>query len=482
MKTTKLFLLGVLLAFISACASTPSMSPQTGNPKELVDRLGESLSSARANNVDVLSPGLFDKAQTAFNNAQKALSDGAKLSTISQHVGQGTENLKKAEAMAEASRTILKDTNIARAKALKVGADKLGTPYNAVDKNYLKLTKAIEQGNINYAEKNAASVQSAFHEVEIMAIKDTALGNARRTMANADSAKLQKVVPRSYAEALAALNEADAFIGQNPYAEEAIGQKAANAEFMAQRMISINDGTSKIKKMDPESVALYLEGILGHIGQAAGTGDFRDKGVDNQLKTITNAVGEIQQNEKALEKKNNAYLAQIDDLKSQLTGLTGYTREQVAAKQKLAAEREFNERFNLVQSYFNPQEAEVYKQGSQLVIRLRGIKFPVGQAILTPENFTLLGKVQKAISTFDQPAVTIEGHTDSTGSQEKNQTLSEERAKAVKAYLVANKTLPDYRVRAIGYGPDRPLAPNTTAEGRAINRRIDVLVTPAKTP
>jgi OOP family OmpA-OmpF porin len=52
----------------------------------------------------------------------------------------------------------------------------------------------------------------------------------------------------------------------------------------------------------------------------------------------------------------------------------------------------------------------------------------------------------------------------------------------VKIYLVANKTLPADRIRAIGYGPDRPLAPNKTSEGRAINRRIDVLIKPVNTP
>ena len=78
--------------------------------------------------------------------------------------------------------------------------------------------------------------------------------------------------------------------------------------------------------------------------------------------------------------------------------------------------------------------------------------------------------------------VTIEGHTDSTGSAQMNQELSQKRAEAVKTYLVANKTLPSTRIRATGYGPSRPLAPETTPEGRAMNRRIDVLITPSQTP
>ena len=72
--------------------------------------------------------------------------------------------------------------------------------------------------------------------------------------------------------------------------------------------------------------------------------------------------------------------------------------------------------------------------------------------------------------------VTIEGHTDSTGSAQTNKVLSQKRAEAVKTYLVANRTLPENRIRATGYGPDKPLAPNTTAEGRRKNRRVEIVV------
>lgn len=470
------------MAFINACASTPPASMPTGNPEKLVSGLASDLDSARANQVDVLAPGLFAEAQTAYNKAKKALDDGAKLSAIGEYVASGQTSLKKAEEIAQVSRTILKDTNKAREKALKVGADQLGAPYFKVNEKYLKLTKAIENDNLSYAQKNAADVQAAFREVEIMAIKDAALGNARRMMAEADDAKLRKIAPQAYDEALTSLNQADAYVGQNPYAAESISKQAADAEFMAQRMISISESSRNLKEMTPEEAALYLEDILSRIGKATGAGELRDKGVENQVGAVTEAAADMQGKHKALKDENAAYQSQIAELKQQLAGLEGYSREQEAAKQRLAAEREFNERFNKVQSYFRPDEAEVYKQGGQLVIRLRGIKFPVGQATLTPENYTLLSKVQKAITSFEKPMVTIEGHTDSSGAKAMNQELSQKRAQAVKTYLVANKTLPAYHIRAAGYGPDRPLAPNTTDEGRAINRRIDVLITPGKTP
>jgi outer membrane protein OmpA-like peptidoglycan-associated protein len=335
---------------------------------------------------------------------------------------------------------------------------------------------------LSFAQAYAAEVGAAFREVEIMAIKNSAIGHARKMMIDADNANIQKIVPTAYADALRALNEADAYIGQNPYAADTISQKAAHAAFMARRMVMISESSQKFKQMTPEASALYVEGLLARLGKTMNAGDLRDKGVDDQFSTLTGTFKTMGQTSQSLEEENQRYLTQLADLEQQLSGLKGYSNEQEAARQKLAAERAFNEKFNKVQRFFRPDEAEVYKQGNQLVIRMRGIQFPVGQATLSPDNYTLLSKVQQAIQTFGQPTVIIEGHTDSTGSVQTNQELSQKRAEAVKTYLAANKTLPSNRIRAAGYGPDRPLAPNTTPEGRAINRRIDVLVTPANTP
>jgi outer membrane protein OmpA-like peptidoglycan-associated protein len=478
---TKCYALFLLLIVFGVMTTKLAQSADTMSLGQRVNRLEADLAAAKSTHVDVLSPNFFNAAESALMKAKRGLARGAKISAISQFVAEGNARLKKAEEIAKISRTILRDTNEARDNALGVGADKLGEPYDKVEKDYLNLTKAIERDNLSFAQKSAAKVQAAFQEVKIMAIKNQALGNARQMLDSAKKANAQRGAPKVYSEALQALNDAGAYIDQNPYASETIRQKAAHTEFMVQRMIAVSESSKKFKEMTPEASAIYLESLLMHLGTAVDAGDLRHQGVETQVDSLTGAIATIARKRHFLEKDNQDYQAQIADLEEQLSGLKGYSREQEAAKQKLAAEREFNEQFNTVQRYFKPDEAEVYKQSKQLVIRMRGIQFPVGQAILTPDNFTLLSKVQRAIQTFGQPIVTIEGHTDSTGSAKVNKALSQKRAEAVKSYLVANQTLPEDRILATGYGPDRPLAPNTTPEGRAINRRIDVLIKPVDT-
>jgi OOP family OmpA-OmpF porin len=200
-KLSRLLVLGFVIAFAGACATPQPGSPPTGNPGELVTQFEAKLTQARSSQVDVLAPGLFNEAQSAFMKAKQGLDRGAKLTDIQEYVAEGSASLKKAEEIAQVSRTILGETNKASDKALKVGADRLGEPYMDVEKQYLKLTKAIENDNLSYAQKNAAEVQAAFRDLEIMAIKNNAIGNARQMMADADKANLQKIAPTAYNDA-----------------------------------------------------------------------------------------------------------------------------------------------------------------------------------------------------------------------------------------------------------------------------------------
>lgn len=477
-KTLKLIFLGIVFIMLCACA-TPKPEPvETGNPGKIVSQLEANLATARTNHLDVLAPSWFEKAQSSYAMAKKDLDKGARMSDIAKNVEEANESLEKAKKIAVISQTILGDTSAARQKAIDVGADKLGEPFQDVENQYLKLGKAIENDNMSYAQKNSSKVQAEFRNVEIMAIKDTALRNTRTMMADAKENKVYKIAPLAYEQAEQALKAADEYIGMNPYNTKGINEKSEEATFQARRMMSISESGSKFKDMEPEESAIYLESILGSIGKSLAAKDLRDKPAEDQVNLLIETADSARQNTESLEEQNQSYQTQIADLEQRLSALKGLARQQEDTQKKLMAEKEFNDLFNRVQASFDPSEAEVYKQGKQLVIRLRAINFPVGQAILSPENFSLLSKVQRSIRTFGQPLVTIEGHTDSTGSDQTNKALSQSRANAVKTYLVANKTLSSDKIRAMGYGAEKPLATNSSPEGRAANRRIDVVITP----
>lgn len=115
-------------------------------------------------------------------------------------------------------------------------------------------------------------------------------------------------------------------------------------------------------------------------------------------------------------------------------------------------------------------EDDVVKIGVPIV--LEGITFDVNKATIRPESEATLMKALKTLQTYQDISVEISGHTDSDGSNKKNQKLSEDRAESVKAWLVS-KGIDGSRITTKGYGEDKPIADNKTKEGKQKNRRIE---------
>jgi outer membrane protein OmpA-like peptidoglycan-associated protein len=112
-----------------------------------------------------------------------------------------------------------------------------------------------------------------------------------------------------------------------------------------------------------------------------------------------------------------------------------------------------------------------------MVITLSGsVLFETNKAALLPAATTKLNDVADALTKGNPDAnITIEGHTDSQGARDHNMQLGQQRAESVKSQLVARGVAPD-RIKAVGVGPDRPIADNKSPEGRANNRRVEIIV------
>jgi outer membrane protein OmpA-like peptidoglycan-associated protein len=120
--------------------------------------------------------------------------------------------------------------------------------------------------------------------------------------------------------------------------------------------------------------------------------------------------------------------------------------------------------------------ASVKEEARGLVITLNGsVLFATGQSTLLPIAQDRLQQVAQALEDAPSGAIVVEGHTDSTGSQAANEELSRRRAEAVRDFLITHGVDRD-RIRAVGLGPSRPVADNKTPEGRANNRRVEIVL------
>ena len=142
-----------------------------------------------------------------------------------------------------------------------------------------------------------------------------------------------------------------------------------------------------------------------------------------------------------------------------------------------------------VGAYMDKQEADlrrqtagtgvdVIRQGDDLVLRMpSGITFPTDSYTVQPQFQATLDGVASTLSTYNQTYIDVLGHTDSTGSDAYNQTLSVNRAQAVANYLEMHGVA-RARMGVRGYGETAPIATNDTEAGRAQNRRVEIKIVP----
>lgn len=105
----------------------------------------------------------------------------------------------------------------------------------------------------------------------------------------------------------------------------------------------------------------------------------------------------------------------------------------------------------------------------------QGILFETGRSELKPESRPVLKEIAETMRKYADLKILIEGHTDNVGSAASNKTLSEQRAAAVKAALVADFAIQADRMTTAGFGDTKPASPNATSEGRAQNRRVEIV-------
>jgi len=140
-------------------------------------------------------------------------------------------------------------------------------------------------------------------------------------------------------------------------------------------------------------------------------------------------------------------------------------------------------------NYQDRQEAElraelegtgvsVTRIGDNITLNMPGnVTFATDSSDLSPAFFDVLNSVGKVLGEFDKTVVEVAGHTDSTGSDSYNQSLSERRAQSVSSYL-GSQDVTQQRLIIIGMGESRPVADNTTANGRQANRRVEITMVP----
>ncbi|RFT17114.1 MAG: Outer membrane lipoprotein omp16 precursor [Candidatus Saccharicenans subterraneus] len=193
---------------------------------------------------------------------------------------------------------------------------------------------------------------------------------------------------------------------------------------------------------------------------------------ESEAEKLAVQLEEIKQERAALDKE-------MADLARQMRELAEERDRLALETERLAAEREAikKERDELASKLKGALSsvAETTETARGLMVNLAGVLFDVNKATLKPESQLKLAKLAGILMVFQDMKLSIEGHTDSTGSEELNLRLSTDRARTVYEFLMGQGVSPD-RMKYQGFGSSKPVAPNDTEANRAKNRRVEVIV------
>lgn len=459
----------ITLLGLAACGHSPTIQEYSvgASPSEEIQKLDVAMTSAYRDQVDMLAPNSFENAKVSLTEAKSQLDKQKDPAKTLHTIATANSYLKQAIAASQVAHANIEEVISARKQAIAAGATKhFDKEFMATDRQLREVTSDLEKNEVASAEKNRTRLQNEYLNLELLSIKTESLHSAGETIEQAKTEGAKSLAPRSLAIAEKKYRDTDAFITANRH-DAQVNVRSEESKALAVHLLKITRASKLDKKTSSEELALRNENDQNLASEKDAELQAKETVLKNQGEELTTKDMQLAKSENVLQNKN-----------AELTGAALALNE---SNNKADAEKEFNQKYETARSEFSEQEAEVYKQGDALVIRLKALEFPNSKANLKAANFSLLAKVEKVIKSFGPSSVVIEGHTDSVGGKVVNEKLSVQRAQAIREYFIANSVTDSGKISAIGYDYQKPIASNKTPSGRAQNRRVDIRILPDKT-
>jgi outer membrane protein OmpA-like peptidoglycan-associated protein len=300
------------------------------------------------------------------------------------------------------------------------------------------------------AYKQAQKVLEAAEKMNAAEVNPTAMSNAKNAFANADNLVKARGNKKEITDfSRIAVQLASQAVVDKVKADEAKAAAAAEAKRLAEKA------------------------ALEQRAQAAET----------ETQQVARELREVQTQREALALESKDLLQQRDKLAAEKEMIAAERDKVAAERDAVAAEREAirKERDDLARTLRNALSsvAETNETARGVIVSLPGILFDLNKATLKIASQLTVAKLAGILMVFQNMNLSVEGYTDSTGTDELNMSLSTDRARAVYDFL-KGQGIPDSRMKYQGFGSANPVAPNDTEANRAKNRRVEVVLTQVK--
>ena len=374
--------------------------------------------------------------------------------------------------------------------------------YQAAEKRLERAISRLEDDRISDAFSEGQEAAALYDNARSSVIEMSLIGSAQIGLTEAERRDWDRLAPVSFERARRLTEEVTGALDRGEPITAALRRKAQSADYAVRRAIEVATQVDALRR-DPgnwERMVLSQEDLARQAADMAGvSADFL---ADDPQAIMTRSLRALaaRQDSVALllqrsEGEAAALRAEVDSLHQAIeeqqirlsSMVEDYQRDLQQRKEALDRERReireyVYEKTQLdaaaqAQERFSDGEAIVVRDADRLTLRLIGLTFQAGRTEIPRGARGLLVNLGEFLALYPQTRVALEGHTDATGSEEKNIELSRARAAAVMQFLTDQSGIEADRMTSSGLGSAQPIASNNTRTGREQNRRIDVVLT-----
>ena len=428
-KSSAVFLIGTL-CFAVGCATSKRANLNSTNPTKAAQEVKTMMNMAETNQTDLLAKKEYMNAVDDYNEALEELSENEDPKEVLEELSESKAYLLDAKTAASGRSEVPKRILKARKNLIESGirnSDKLVEALSEVDNDLIDETNNF---NKSLSSEQFSKFQKRYLNLEVKSIQNSYVGQFEDIISKAEKNNARSLATKTLKKAKTDVNVARNDIEQNPRTQK----------YFKESVLEANKSTK------------LLDDVMNKLlGEAQGSSE--------------NVALKLVYQERKLGK-----------LSETITNLEGQNSSQRSNLLSAEAQVRFQNAMNSVRKNFDEEDATVYQQGDKLILRLRSLNFATGSATIPSKSMPLLGKIGNIIDKLNPQMVEVQGHTDSRGGTKINETLSEKRAKSVKSYFESKEGRMSYKLAAKGFGESKPIENNETEEGRALNRRVDIVI------
>ena len=467
-----------------------------------VDEVSKAFEQIRADEANFLAPKKYKTVETAYNKYIKAVRGGKSEQDINKKRTFFNNALENANGQVKKANKILSKPLYSRSLALAEEADIIvPKSFNLAERRLSDATSKLEDGKIVEADQIGKEAITLYNVSKIAAVKSKLIGSAQSGINEAIGNKWDTLAPKSFNEAFSFINEVETALERGEKVTDELRNIAQNGIYKTRHAIWLAAKIDTLRKKTSNWETLWLS-QENLVKQATDLTDISPDFITNSpqviltesLNILTTRIDSLSQEFTRKDQHISTLQSTVDSLTAAINQqqirlasmVENYQKDLQTRKEDLDLKRreldaDLRKKIQLdavaqAQTRFVEIEAIVLREENEVLIRLVGLEFKAGKTNISEQGNRILDKLGNYLLLYPNTTVIVEGHTDSSGKEDKNLALSEERALTVRNYLISSSGLNDNQITSIGVGSIHPIVSNKTRRGRAQNRRIDIVI------